>query len=930
MAEVIDRLGSSEKSITKNYEDYLKFEFDGWRELSQSNAKTDDQIEFKNGDTKIIIKLMNEYTDEVKEIHLINDFEKTIIKLNRRKNATLFKIYDVNTGIHIRDDYRDGQGRVYLSYFFNKRDKIFKYELIYLNKKYSFKNEDQLIDFLNSYDDKIDYQKQIITLDKIVYDQGNLVFRDPLLKETQAIEILDQGGNVVYQRELNDVLQVIIKISTINTLFNQTELFKFYLTFKGIKFNLRQKKLVNIPINDRFFLVNETIELATYLGYNVQQHLIVKTEPTENYINNVMVSGSPLFVSDIRENEQSVYLVFNLIKFSHPVFFQKINGQEIKIEFEFENQNKATFKFKKNSWNDEQKIYIRYKQQTGAYQQKLISFNHWFSQIIKNSQINLATTEHNLRLNVNSVNWPENMMVTLAIRNRGSKEVIYIETKPKQENDQYTSYVIDNHQMPFTPKIGLDDYDPTIYDVLFRLDYTGITSGQFHARGKWNETILEEIPSDFEDNWKIIFNPYPTSNHQELSIRTYFINNDSWSYYQKLKQDRISIRHKNHRPKLIIVEAPNRAQDNGLAFFKYMMNLPNQPFDVKYLLTKYSSDWKNLLGYEQNTIIYKSKEHFEFMKNVDVVIHTNSSFYAYPINTSFWQKYQKRVKKVFLQHGIMGVRDLSKLYGRNEMFTNRYIVSSIREKQIAVKKMGYRPYEVVITGLSRFDNLLAEHKEWSVDKIRNRILIMPSWRKGQDRLSDEDFMLTDFYKNLYQLLNDPSFISLIQSKHLKLNLYLHHNFQRYNHLFQELSINVINEFEINVQELLISHALLITDFSSVALDFALQNRPVFYYQLDDSLIQQLPQVKTLFPGEIYWDINDLCTDITLTLDKDNLAVAEPKKLENLYLQRDTHANERIFALIVSLLNNKENFKQLAKYQLRQLIRQIKRKMHRIL
>lgn len=917
MAEVIDRLGASEKSITKNYENYLNFEFDGWRSLPQ----IDNQIEINNGVTQIIIKLMSDYSDEVKEIQLINDFEKTIIKLNRRKNATLFKIYDVNTGIHIRDEYRDGQGEVYLSYFFNSRNKIIRYELIYLNQKYIFKNENKLIGFLNSYDDKVDYQKQIITLNQISYNKYVLLFDDPLLAEARQIEILDQHGIIVYKQELNAIQSSRIRINTVNNLFNQAELFEFFLIFRGIKFNLRQKNLVSIPVNERAILVKETDNLSTYLGYNAKQHLIIKTEPTDNHINNVTVSGSPIFVENVKETGKYIYLTLNLSKFNNPIFFQKVSGQELEVEFE--NQKSATFQFQKNSWNDEQKIYIRYQQQNGAFQQKLISFNHWFNQVIKNSLIQLSTSGHNLKLSVNTVMWPKNMMASLAIRNRGSKEVIYIEAKSKKENNQYV-YLINNDQMPFTSKIDLDDYDPTIYDVLFRLEYKGITNGQFHTRGQWNATIPEEMPSDFEGCWKMIFSPYATSNNQELSIRTYFIQNNAWLAYQKLKRDHSIIRHKKDKPKFIIVEAPNRAQDNGLAFFKYMMHLSDQPFEVKYLLTEQSSDWVNLVGYEQNTIIYKSKEHFEFMKNVDVVIHTNSSFYAYPINTSFWQKHQKHVKKIFLQHGIMGVRDLAKLYGRNEMFTDRYVVSSIREKQIAVKKMGYRPYEVVLTGLARFDNLLAKHKEWSIDKIRNRVLIMPSWRKGQDRLNDEEFMLTDFYKNLYQLLNSSEFLAVTKSKNLQVNLYLHHNFQRYSHLFQELRINVIHESDMSIQQLLISHGLLITDFSSVALDFALQNRPVFYYQLDDSLIKQLPQVKTLFPGDVYWDVNDLCTDLITALDKAQLSVAEPKKLENLYLQRDTHANDRILTAVLSLLDKRGNVKKIIKYQLTRLKRKIQK------
>lgn len=192
---------------------------------------------------------------------------------------------------------------------------------------------------------------------------------------------------------------------------------------------------------------------------------------------------------------------------------------------------------------------------------------------------------------------------------------------------------------------------------------------------------------------------------------------------------------------------------------------------------------------------------------------------------------------------------------------------------------------------------------------------MPSWRKGQDRLIDEKFIKTDFYKNLSDLINNNDFIALIKNEKLTINLYLHHNFQRYSGLFNSIGINVISESDISIQKLLISHGLLITDFSSVALDFALQNRPVFYYQLDKSLSDQLDKMKNFLPGNIYWEKAYLFKDIKLTLSKDELAVAKPEKLDNLYLQRDTNANKRILKVIIDLLDENKNIKLKIRYKL---------------
>ena len=69
-----------------------------------------------------------------------------------------------------------------------------------------------------------------------------------------------------------------------------------------------------------------------------------------------------------------------------------------------------------------------------------------------------------------------------------------------------------------------------------------------------------------------------------------------------------------------------------------------------------------------------------------------------------------RAGKVFLQHGVMGTKWMVPNYGKNipGFETDLFVVSSEREKQYIVGDFGYDPDEVAVTGLSRFDTLLAD------------------------------------------------------------------------------------------------------------------------------------------------------------------------------------------------------------------------------
>src|SRR5699024_7925191 len=91
--------------------------------------------------------------------------------------------------------------------------------------------------------------------------------------------------------------------------------------------------------------------------------------------------------------------------------------------------------------------------------------------------------------------------------------------------------------------------------------------------------------------------------------------------------------------------------------------------------------------------------------------------------------------------------------------------------------------------------------------------------------------------------------------------YLHHNFQQYQHLFFSPCVNFIDEGSASVQDLLINHGLLVTDFSSVGLDFSLLDRPVLYFNFDDLFdFQELEKIHFL-PGEVSKNKGELIRNV---------------------------------------------------------------------
>src|SRR5699024_4732034 len=63
---------------------------------------------------------------------------------------------------------------------------------------------------------------------------------------------------------------------------------------------------------------------------------------------------------------------------------------------------------------------------------------------------------------------------------------------------------------------------------------------------------------------------------------------------------------------------------------------------------------------------------------------------------------------------------------------------------------------------------------------------------------------------------------------------IHRNFEKYLHLFESSSslIEIAETYSFDIQDLIIESDLLITDYSSVSIDYAYMKKPVFYYQFD--------------------------------------------------------------------------------------------------
>ncbi|KQX70109.1 hypothetical protein ASD06_02695 [Angustibacter sp. Root456] len=278
------------------------------------------------------------------------------------------------------------------------------------------------------------------------------------------------------------------------------------------------------------------------------------------------------------------------------------------------------------------------------------------------------------------------------------------------------------------------------------------------------------------------------------------------------------------RPLWLVGERPNKAQDTGFALFRHLRE-HHPELDAYYVMDPSAPDYRNVapLG---NVLAHRSREHINVALRADRVLGSHHPDFVYPLRTKRFSR-AVRATRIFLQHGVMGTKWMVPNYGKGvgDFRTDLFIVSSEREKEYIVGDFGYDPDEVAVTGLSRFDSLLASDVE-----VRRQLLVLPTWRDWlQD---DETYLESEYHERWSELLHHPRLRELEQQHGFEVVFALHPNMAQFTHLFSDVPARVVNFGEVDVQHLLKSSAMLVTDYSSVGFDFSFLHRPVVYYQFD--------------------------------------------------------------------------------------------------
>lgn len=284
------------------------------------------------------------------------------------------------------------------------------------------------------------------------------------------------------------------------------------------------------------------------------------------------------------------------------------------------------------------------------------------------------------------------------------------------------------------------------------------------------------------------------------------------------------------KPIWLISDRINTADDNGEALFRFLAQ-HQIPVHTRFLLRKNSFDYERLKCYGVIVGFFSFRHKVDHLVCEYLLSSQADHYTANPFGDRwiYYRDFQSEKKFVFLQHGVIK-DDLSSWLNRYAKNIYGLVVSSQKERDsIIYGKYGYPAKNIWLTGLPRYDFLR--------DDGGKLITIMPTWRKtlmgnfsektGTRKLKD-GFEKSKYFSFYAALLSDARLLDVAKKYGCQIAFKPHPMMLPYMEKFPHADdVAFLNE-SVSYQSVFANSCLILTDYSSVAFDFAYLRKPIIY------------------------------------------------------------------------------------------------------
>ena len=284
----------------------------------------------------------------------------------------------------------------------------------------------------------------------------------------------------------------------------------------------------------------------------------------------------------------------------------------------------------------------------------------------------------------------------------------------------------------------------------------------------------------------------------------------------------------------LISDRINKADDNGEAFFRYMAKKRDRKVKYYFAINKNSPDMTHLkkIGKVIDFARWRYKFYLLF-GGITISSHADDIYIKpFQTTTQFYKDLLHEKKYVFLQHGVIK-DDLSDWLNKYNKNFDLFVTASNQEyNSIFDCKYYYNKNQIILTGLPRHDFFENSSKKY--------ITVMPTWRKYFTQynlqkgtwIQKEGFINSQYYLFYNNLLNHPDLLSEAKKHGYTICFMPHPNMQSALNLFEKNDSVIFFDLSKSYREIFAESDMMITDYSSVAFDFAYLRKPLIYCQFD--------------------------------------------------------------------------------------------------
>lgn len=325
-----------------------------------------------------------------------------------------------------------------------------------------------------------------------------------------------------------------------------------------------------------------------------------------------------------------------------------------------------------------------------------------------------------------------------------------------------------------------------------------------------------------------------------LHVATAF--NNKWFYY-----------YKKHRPvdeHLIVMESEGDLSDNAFALYDYMRH--------NNYLKKYHVAWLVDHVDEARALQQKRPEDFPNTEFVQKVPQKVNRRWAEVLSTCKWYIYdhcnllaplikRKEQKVIYLSHG-WGYKAAKGGFTTNDLTHYDMITVTGQIPAKGMSEYWQEPEEkAVITGYPRLDyffqsNVKVREKinqKWHLEHYKRVIFWMPTFRQSYNESLSEDYIKNQTGLPIFETKDSlQEFSDFLKTRNLLLIFKLHH-LQAELPVFQSHFENILlvrdedlHEIGVQLYQFIDMADALISDYSSISIDFLLKDKPIVF-TLDD-------------------------------------------------------------------------------------------------